>query len=173
MSGFSVNDVLDFTGTTHYTSSYKTGTAKTCKPGEVVVTKISKGQPHPYHVKATSGSKSTASGWVDAADLKKKSSSNSGATSGVTPTPSTTVPTTNKMKYSDSNKPLVCMMTNSTCYKQTRTMTPKGVLWHSTGANNPNLKRYVQPSSNDANYKTLMNMLGTNSYGNDWNHTSV
>ena len=25
-------------------------------------------------------------------------------------------------------------------------MVPKGVLWHSTGANNPTLKRYVQPS---------------------------
>lgn len=46
----------------------------------------------------------------------------------------------NKMKYSDSNKPLQCMMTNSTCYKQTRTMQVKGILWHSTGANNPNLK---------------------------------
>ena len=47
------------------------------------------------------------------------------------------------MKYSTSNKPLECMMTNSTCYKGTRTMTVKGILWHSTGANNPNLKRYV------------------------------
>ena len=35
------------------------------------------------------------------------------------------------------------MMTNSTCYKGTRTMAVKGILWHSTGANNPNLKRYV------------------------------
>ena len=77
-----------------------------------------------------------------------------------------------KMKYNSSNKPLVCMMTNSTCYKQTRTMTVLGVLWHSTGANNPNLKRYVQPSSNDANYDSLMKLLGKNSYGNDWNHIS-
>lgn len=74
------------------------------------------------------------------------------------------------MKYNSSNKPLVCMMTNSTCYKGTTTMSVKGVLWHSTGANNPNLKRYVQPSSNDANYSALMAKLGTNSYGNDWNH---
>jgi hypothetical protein len=47
------------------------------------------------------------------------------------------------MKYNDKNKPLVCMMTQSTCYKGTRKFTPKGVLWHSTGANNPWLKRYV------------------------------
>ena len=41
------------------------------------------------------------------------------------------------MKYNDKNKPLVCMMTQSTCYKGTRKFAPKGVLWHSTGANNP------------------------------------
>lgn len=76
------------------------------------------------------------------------------------------------MKYTSSNPPTICMMTNSTCYKQTSTMSIKGVLWHSTGANNPNLKRYVQPSSNDANYTALMNLLGKNSYGNDWNHIS-
>lgn len=54
-----------------------------------------------------------------------------------------------KMKYSNANQPLVCMMTNSTCYKQTRKMDIKGVLWHSTGANNKTIKRYVQPSEND------------------------
>ena len=75
-----------------------------------------------------------------------------------------------EMKYSSSNKPLQCMMTNSTCYKGTRQMEVKGVLWHSTGANNPNLSRYVQPSSNDPNYNKLMNMLGKNTHGNDWNH---
>jgi hypothetical protein len=47
------------------------------------------------------------------------------------------------MKYSSSKPPLVCMQTNSTCYKSTSKMSVKGVLWHSTGANNPNLKRYV------------------------------
>lgn len=77
------------------------------------------------------------------------------------------------MKYSDTNKPLQCMMTNSTCYKQTRTMQVKGILWHSTGANNPTLKRYVQPSENDPNYATLIKKIGKNNNGNDWNHVSV
>ena len=77
------------------------------------------------------------------------------------------------MKYSDTNKPLQCMMTNSTCYKQTRTMQVKGILWHSTGANNPTLKRYVQPSENDQNYATLIKKIGKNNNGNDWNHVSV
>lgn len=74
------------------------------------------------------------------------------------------------MKYTEKNKPLQCMMTNSTCYKQTRKMEVKGVLWHSTGANNPNLRRYVQPSANDPNYAQLMQLLGKNTGGNDWNH---
>ena len=74
------------------------------------------------------------------------------------------------MKYSESNKPIVCMQTNSTCYKGTSTMTPKGVLWHSTGANNPNISRYVQPLETDANYQEMIALLGKNRYGNDWNH---
>ena len=47
------------------------------------------------------------------------------------------------MKYSKSNPPMTCMMTQSSCYKGTEKMTVKGILWHSTGANNPTLKRYV------------------------------
>lgn len=78
-----------------------------------------------------------------------------------------------KMKYTDANPPTVCMMTNSTCYKQTSLMVVKGVLWHSTGVNNPNLKRYVQPSENDPDYLKLMSMIGKNTYNNDWNHINV
>ena len=77
------------------------------------------------------------------------------------------------MKYSASNKPLVCMQTQSTCYKGTSKMTVKGVLWHSTGANNPNLKRYVQPSDNASDKDQMLKLLGTNTYKNDWNHTTV
>lgn len=74
------------------------------------------------------------------------------------------------MKYSDMNKPLVCMMTQSTCYKGTRKFTPKGILWHSTGANNPTLKRYVQPDDNVKDKAEWLAKLGKNQYGNDWNH---
>lgn len=74
------------------------------------------------------------------------------------------------MKYTDKNKPIVCMQKNSTCYKGTTTMTPKGVLWHSTGANNPNISRYVQPFETDDNYAEMIALLGKNRYGNDWNH---
>ena len=74
------------------------------------------------------------------------------------------------MKYTNTNKPIVCMMTNSSCYKGTEKMTIKGILWHSTGANNPSLKRYVQPSENDPNYNNLIKLIGENKYHNDWNH---
>ena len=74
------------------------------------------------------------------------------------------------MKYSESNRPLVCMMTQSTCYKGTSKMQPLGVLWHSTGANNPTLRRYVQPDDNAQNRDELIALIGKNSYGNDWNH---
>ena len=74
------------------------------------------------------------------------------------------------MKYSENNKPLVCMQTQSTCYKGTSTMTIKGVLWHSTGANNPNLKRYVQPSDNAPDREEWLKLLGVNNNKNDWNH---
>lgn len=77
------------------------------------------------------------------------------------------------MKYSDKNKPLVCMMTNSTCYRGTTAGKPVGILWHCTGCNNPTVKRYVQPSNNDTNYKELIAKIGKNNNGNDWNHVTV
>lgn len=77
------------------------------------------------------------------------------------------------MKYSEKNKPLVCMQTTSRCYKGTTTFTPKGILWHSTGCNNPNLKRYVQPSDNAPDRQEMLDILGVNTGRNDWNHKSV
>ena len=66
-----------------------------------------------------------------------------------------------------------CYMSHSTCYRQTSKMNIKGVLWHSTGANNPWLKRYVQPYVGDADYEKKLAKLGRNEYGNDWNHQYV
>lgn len=45
------------------------------------------------------------------------------------------------------------------CYVAGKKMTPQGIVVHSTGANNPNLKRYVDCSD----------VVGTNAYGNHWN----
>ncbi|MBP2025103.1 N-acetylmuramoyl-L-alanine amidase [Peptoniphilus stercorisuis] len=49
---------------------------------------------------------------------------------------------------------------NNECYKAGKTITPKGIMVHSTGANNPNLKRYVGPDDG---------LLGKNQYNNHWN----
>ncbi len=45
------------------------------------------------------------------------------------------------------------------CYIAAQKMMPKGIVVHSTGANNPNLKRYVD----------CPEQLGVNRYGNHWN----
>ena len=57
-----------------------------------------------------------------------------------------------------------CILTKNDCYKSGRKITPKGVMIHSTGANNPNIKRYVQPDDG---------LLGTNNNGNHWNRSGV
>lgn len=48
---------------------------------------------------------------------------------------------------------------NNLCYIAAKKMTPKGILIHSTGANNPTLKRYVD----------CPDVVGKNLYGNHWN----
>ena len=52
------------------------------------------------------------------------------------------------------------IFTNNACYKAGRRITPKGIMVHSTGANNPWLKRYVGPDDG---------LLGKNQYNNHWN----
>jgi N-acetylmuramoyl-L-alanine amidase len=49
---------------------------------------------------------------------------------------------------------------NNACYKAGKTITPQGIMVHSTGANNPYLKRYVGPDDG---------FLGKNQYNNHWN----
>lgn len=75
------------------------------------------------------------------------------------------------MKYNTKNEPIVCFQTQSTCYRGTKPMDKVlGILWHSTGANNPNLSRYIQPSDNAGNRAQMLELIGKNKYGNDLNH---
>ena len=67
---------------------------------------------------------------------------------------------------------LECILTQNGCYQGTTVGVPVGVLWHDTGAENPTLRRYVQPSKNDPNYAELLRRIGKNSYDNDWNRPS-
>ena len=68
---------------------------------------------------------------------------------------------------------LTCILTENDCYKENRTITPKGVMVHSTGADNPNLKRYVQPLAGDADYAALLAALGANGEQSDWNRAGT
>lgn len=68
---------------------------------------------------------------------------------------------------------LKCILTANDCYKAGRKITPKGIMVHATGANNTNLKRYVQPLPTDSNYTELMSNLGKNGNENDWNRSGV
>lgn len=54
-------------------------------------------------------------------------------------------------------------LTENRCFKQATPMTIKGVCVHSTGANNPYLKRYVDKDDG---------LLGYNANQNGWNHSS-
>lgn len=51
-------------------------------------------------------------------------------------------------------------LTNNECYKVGQKVKPQGIMVHSTGANNPWLKRYVGPDDGK---------LGKNQYNNHWN----
>ena len=51
-------------------------------------------------------------------------------------------------------------LTNNACYKAGRILKPKGIMVHSTGANNPRLSRYIAPDDG---------LLGANVGGNHWN----
>ena len=68
---------------------------------------------------------------------------------------------------------LKCLLTANDCCKSGRTIKPKGVMVHSTGANNPNLKRYVQPVSTTPAKADLLAQLGTNANGNHWNRGNL
>jgi N-acetylmuramoyl-L-alanine amidase len=52
------------------------------------------------------------------------------------------------------------IFTENECYKVGRKIKPKGIMVHSTGANNPYLRRYVGPDDG---------ILGENQYNNHWN----
>ncbi len=51
-------------------------------------------------------------------------------------------------------------LTENDCYKAGQKITVKGIMIHSTGANNPCLNRYIAPDDG---------LLGQNLYGNHWN----
>jgi len=63
-----VGDIVDFTGSCHYSSANGV-TSFPCKPGKAQVTRKIPGAKHPYHLIHT-GAGCTVYGWVDEKDVK-------------------------------------------------------------------------------------------------------
>lgn len=100
-----VGDVVNFTGSNQYTSSYSGGTKKSAKVCKARVTAINKGKAHPYHLVAMSGN--GVYGWVDASDIEGISGSGNSVAVKV----GDTVDFSGKVHYGSSYagaKPIVC-----------------------------------------------------------------
>ena len=63
-----------------------------------------------------------------------------------------------------------CIHTRSSCFEKSPGIgRVAGIVVHSTGADNPNLRRYVSPSPDDPRREELLALLGKNRFGNHWN----
>ena len=68
---------------------------------------------------------------------------------------------------------LECILTESDCFRTGEVIVPRGVMIHSTGANNPTLRRYVQPADGDEEREALLERIGANRNGNHWNRPGL
>lgn len=80
---------------------------------------------------------------------------------------------------------LQCLLYDNNCYKANKYMTPTHIVLHTTGANNNQLRRYVNPSNTQttgmAEYnpnKTytrdqMLALIGKNQYDNHWNMSNL
>ena len=71
-------------------------------------------------------------------------------------------------------KLIECLHTESRCWKYKGgdgyyPAEQVGILLHTTGVNNPTLKRYTQPSKDDPRREELLRQIGKNVYNNHWN----
>lgn len=68
-----------------------------------------------------------------------------------------------------------CICTHSSAYLHNPKMktTPQGIVIHSTGANNPYIKRYVQPTADNSNCREILTDIGKNEHNNDWNRVDL
>ena len=57
-----------------------------------------------------------------------------------------------------------CILTHNDCYLAGKKIIPQGIVVHSTGCNNPSLKRYLQPDDG---------IIGVNANKNDWNAEGI
>lgn len=75
-SGYSIGDIVDFSGGSHYVSSTATTpTGGNRTAGKAKITNIANGAPHPYHLIGTS---SNVYGWVDESQISGDTSTTGG-----------------------------------------------------------------------------------------------
>ena len=73
----------------------------------------------------------------------------------------------------DRMKLLKCLLTENRCYQAGAKLRSIGVMVHSTGCNNPDLRRYVQPVPSTPGRAELAAALGENRNGNHWNRPGL
>ena len=67
-----------------------------------------------------------------------------------------------------------CMATRARAYMSPEPIEKiKGIVLHSTGVNQPYVKRVIQPSNDDPNYAEIIADLGENIYHNSWNENNA
>ncbi len=66
---------------------------------------------------------------------------------------------------------LECLHTNSSCFQEGEASFPIGIVLHSSGVNQPKVKRWVQPSPDDPHFDALIEQIGRNDNGNSWNRS--
>ena len=67
-----------------------------------------------------------------------------------------------------------CMATRARAYMSPEPIEKiKGIVLHSTGVNQPYVKRVIQPSNDDPNYAEIMADLGENIYHNSWTENNA
>lgn len=66
-----------------------------------------------------------------------------------------------------------CFLTNNITYKKAVPAEMKGIVVHSTGANQRYLWRWVQPSDDDPNKDAILKDIGKNYNNNSWNKSNV
>ena len=68
-----------------------------------------------------------------------------------------------------------CHLIKNRCYTTGEKIQgkPFGIVVHSTGANNPLVRRYVQPVTGQAEYNAVIADLGKHPYSNHWNRNNL
>ena len=152
------NNTVIYLGENYYKDSNSDKIIYNKMPSKTNYVKIRTIDPdgiHPYYV--TNEEEPFITGWVDEDKLKEISDNLQSIQAKELEL---------SLKYFGGKVPYVCYMSNSLIYKKNQHMTPKGIVWNSTGVNMPYLYEYVQ-SDNAEDEK----IIGLNTKGNDYNHT--